>query len=187
MARAGRGRLTLPAAAIAGSLAIHVALATAFAPRLAAFATLHGNASLAVAPEDVVSVEPPVRGSRHADRPSVNARIASRLPALARFDAEMRGRRALLRRGQGYYAPVASWHVGGARYYRVAYAFVYADGTYESGLVPWPVTFPAGSDPFARGVGRATVALPAPPPDYLPPGTLGKALRAYFPHLSFED
>jgi hypothetical protein len=29
--------------------------------------------------------------------------------------------------------------------------------------------------------------MPGPPPGFVPPGDLGKALRAYFPNLHFED
>jgi hypothetical protein len=108
---------------------------------------------------------------------------------MSRFDARMRARRSRLERGHGYYEPLSSWTARGVRYYRVAYAFVYRNGTFESGVVPWDVHFARRADPFVRVHGAAAIEtpLPPPPPDYLPPGTLGKLLRAYFPQLTFVD
>lgn len=106
-----------------------------------------------------------------------------------RSQLAMRGAAAPLRRGQGQYWPLRTWTSQGERWYLVAYRFAYASGTVEVGRVPWPVHFAPGDDPFAaaaRGVTLAT-ALPGPPKEYIPPGTLGKALRAYFPQLSFSD
>jgi len=162
------------------SLGLHVALAAAF------FAS--GGAKALLRPQgwseprdEIVAISQPV-GIEHRPGGSVER-------AFARFDLAMRGRLARLRRGQGTYAPLASWLVRGKRYYRVAYAFVEPDGSYESGIVPWLVAFAPGEDPFegVPGRPRAITALPAPPPDYVPPGTLGKALRAYFPDLRFDD
>ncbi|GAC1395367.1 MAG: hypothetical protein NVS3B17_14870 [Vulcanimicrobiaceae bacterium] len=105
------------------------------------------------------------------------------------YRVQMEGRFSSLRRGEGTYSPIKAWKASGLDYYYVSYEFVYADGTYESGSVPWPIHFTPGADPFARDdpslVGRTP--LPAPPPDYMPPGTLGKALRTYFPNLRFSD
>ncbi len=99
------------------------------------------------------------------------------------------GKRAKLKHGEGVYRPLHSWVENGVRYYQVAYEFVYPDGTRESGVVPWPVHFAPGENPFTDGTpsARPHTPLPPPPPDFMPPGTLGKALRAYFPHLQFED
>lgn len=105
------------------------------------------------------------------------------------YRIQMEGKFASLRRGQGTYSPIKAWRANGLDYYYVSYEFLWADGTYESGTVPWPIHFEPGVDPFARDdpslVGRTP--LPPPPPDYMPPGTLGKALRSYFPRLRFSD
>ena len=102
---------------------------------------------------------------------------------------QMEGKSGSLRHGQGTYSPTKSWHADGLDYYYVTYEYVYPNGTYESGRVPWPIHFPPARDPFAndRLDLRARTPLPAPPSDYVPPGTLGKALRVYFPKLRFSD
>jgi len=165
--------------AVLASLALHVAFAAALTASGTSTLLLREGARR-VPRDEVVAISEPVTIER-AKSPVERA--------FARFDLTLRGRRARLRRGQGTYAPVASWLERGKRYYRVAYAFVEPDGSYESGIVPWPVTFAPGEDPFigVPGRPRALTALPPPPPGYMPPGTLGKALRAYFPDLRFED
>lgn len=92
-----------------------------------------------------------------------------------------------LRRGEGRYVPVKAWHAKGLNYYYVSYAFRYADGTFERGSVPWPVHFASRDDPFAHPeLARSPhMSLPGPPPGYMPPGNLGRILRAYFPALRF--
>jgi len=101
----------------------------------------------------------------------------------------LQGKHAKLKHGEGIYRPLKTWVEDGLRYYQVAYEYVYPDGTHESGIVPWPVHFQRGTDPFAAGAssGRPMTPLPPPPADFMPPGTLGRALRAYFPQLKFED
>jgi len=101
------------------------------------------------------------------------------------YHMQMYGVFGALHRGQGQYRPIRGWRAGGLDWYYVSYEFTYADGTYETGNVPWPIHFTAGGDPFVNGY--TNVQLPPPPPGYVPPGTLGKALRAYFPNLVFSN
>jgi hypothetical protein len=101
------------------------------------------------------------------------------------YRMQMHGVFGSLHRGQGQYFPVRGWRAGGLDWYYVSYEFTYADGTYETGEVPWPIHFTPGGDPFVNHF--ADVQLPQPPPGYVPPGTLGKALRAYFPNLVFSN
>jgi hypothetical protein len=167
-------------AALASLLAHVIAIvlfasATASAPRLRSAAAPNDEVVVALSPARIEHRRP------RAARSAVAVEFA-------RFELRMRGKRLPLRRGQGYYAPLSSWHANGVRYYRVAYAFVYPDGRSEFGVVPWPVRFAADADPFARRTPiLLATPLPPPPADYLPPGTIGKALRAYFPRLQFEE
>jgi len=116
--------------------------------------------------------------------------IARETPvAPARYRLQMKGKSGSLHHGQGTYTPTKSWHAGNLDYYYVTYEYVYPDGTYEMGRVPWPIHFRPASDPFAndRLDLLARTPLPSPPTGYVPPGTLGKALRVYFPNLRFSD
>jgi hypothetical protein len=66
----------------------------------------------------------------------------------------------------GTITPLRRWQRGAYVYYYTHYDIEYVDGETESGDVPWPIHFPLGADPFARG-GR--FPLPGPPPDYVAP------------------
>lgn len=68
---------------------------------------------------------------------------------------------------EGVLYPSKRWVDGPYVYYYVTYTAVYADGSTESGVVPWPIRFPLGADPFARGIHR--MPLPGPLPDYVLP------------------
>jgi len=147
-----------------------------------------------------VRLRRPKEGNRPQRDPSSDETSADRAPeqvaevpppdAVAHAQLSIdEGRREKLHRGEGTYRPIQSWTSEGERYYRVEYEFVYPDGTKESGVVPWVVHFAPGEDPFIDGTAEARprTQLPPPPPGFVPPGTLGRALRAYFPNLQFED
>ena len=112
-------------------------------------------------------------------------------PAAApkRYRMQMAGLFGHLRHGEGIYYPIRGWRSGGLDYYYVAYEFTYPDGRFESGNVPWPIHFAPSGDPFVSAdVGRLQrTPLPPPPPGFVPPGDLGKALRYYFPNMQFEE
>ncbi len=118
-------------------------------------------------------------------------RVSNQIPAAPKhYRIQMRGVFGPLRSGQGLYYPLQrGWRQGGYDYYYVVYEFTYPDGTYETGGVPWPIRFLPSEDPFANPlVGeRANTPLPGPPPGYVPPPNLGKALRGFFPGMAFTD
>lgn len=68
-------------------------------------------------------------------------------------------------RPEGILYPLKRWVDDGWVYYYVRYDAEYADGSTESGDVPWPIRFPEGEDPFARG--RNRMPLPGPMSDYV--------------------
>lgn len=66
---------------------------------------------------------------------------------------------------EGVLYPLKKWLQDGYVYYYVRYLAEYADGTTESGIVPWPLRYPENADPFAHGNHR--MPLPGPMPDYV--------------------
>jgi hypothetical protein len=104
------------------------------------------------------------------------------------YKMQMLGVGGDLHHGEGYYYPIKEWRADGYDYYYVSYEFTWADGTYETGGVPWPIRFRPHEDPF-RYPDRLPlrhVPLPAPLPGWtLPPGEhVGKALLRYLPDQS---
>ncbi|MGZ3574962.1 MAG: hypothetical protein ACXVA3_06735 [Vulcanimicrobiaceae bacterium] len=80
--------------------------------------------------------------------------------------------------GDGYLYPVNSWKADGYDYYYVRYRVTHADGTPEEGVVPWPIRYLPGDDPFVRGVRR--IPLPGPLASFqLPADADPKPLVAY--------
>lgn len=69
---------------------------------------------------------------------------------------------------EGILTPVQSWHDGGYDYYYVRYWVQYADGSTETGVVPWPLRYRPSQDPFRLGLEH--FPLPVPLPDYVLPG-----------------
>lgn len=67
--------------------------------------------------------------------------------------------------GQGYLSPLRRWVAGDLVYYYVRYSVTYPDGTFETGIVPWPIHFPLSEDPFAHGL--HSMPLPGPAADYV--------------------
>ncbi len=166
------------------------------APTQAATPAPHVSASAAAQPafsqEKLAQIERDLAHTIAQDRANVDPirTLPHEAPAAPKhYRVQMKGISSTLRRGEGTYSPIKAWHENGLDYYYVSYEFVYADGTYESGNVPWAIHFVPSVDPFTRDdpslIGRTP--LPAPPPEYSPPGTLGKALRSYFPKLRFSD
>jgi outer membrane biosynthesis protein TonB len=105
------------------------------------------------------------------------------------YKMQFEGHFGPLHNGQGEYWPAQSWREANANCYYMQYDFVYEDGRFERGSVPWPVCFSERSDPFESGDVARARRTPLPPP---PPGwtlqnvaSLGKALRPYFPNTQF--
>jgi len=118
--------------------------------------------------------------------------VPSAAPAAPkRYRVQFQGEFGTLHHGEGDYWPVQSWLADGYHYYYVAYEFVWEDGTYETGSVPWPIHFRPNEDPFTNPeLGRLRrTPLPAPPEGWnLPDGThVGKALRPLFPGKNFQE
>jgi hypothetical protein len=122
-----------------------------------------------------------IAASRAADNP---LRTATRVPtAVKRYRLQFDGRISDLRAGQGILTPIKKWFADGYTYYYVTYEFVWPDGTYESGAVPWPIRYTPSADPFASGMPGRRIPLPAPLPGWVLPSDihLGRALQPYFP------
>lgn len=107
--------------------------------------------------------------ARKADNPLTGAEASAPPASTKRYHLDFQGAQGSLGTGQGYLEPIRTWHDNGWTYYYVRYEVEYADGTTESGVVPWPLHYPPGGDPFELGVRH--LPLPGPPPGYeLPPG-----------------
>jgi hypothetical protein len=102
------------------------------------------------------------------------------------YRVQMQGQFGAMQNAQGYYAPLSGWRDGGYDWYYVKYWCTYPDGTYETGPVPWPIRFARSEDPFVHPT-LTEVPLPGPPPGYVPPANMGKALRFFFPNTKFPD
>lgn len=71
---------------------------------------------------------------------------------------------------EGVLTPVKSWRDGPYDYYYVQYSVQYADGSTETGYVPWPIRYLPQVDPFLQHWEH--FPLPVPLHDFkLPPGT----------------
>ena len=81
-------------------------------------------------------------------------------------------------RAEGILSPVKSWRDGPYDYYYVRYWVQYADGSTETGYVPWPIRYLPRYDPFRLHYQH--FPLPVPLPDFqLPAGTNLHPLVAY--------
>ncbi len=69
---------------------------------------------------------------------------------------------------EGILTPVESWRDGPYTYYYVRYYVQYADGSTETGYVPWPIRYLPKVDPFLNHWQH--FPLPIPLPDYVMPG-----------------
>lgn len=79
---------------------------------------------------------------------------------------------------EGILSPVKSWREGPYDYYYVRYWVQYADGSTETGYVPWPIRYLPASDPFRLHYEH--FPLPVPLPNFqLPSGTDLHPLVAY--------
>ncbi len=96
-----------------------------------------------------------------------------------------------LRSGEGTYYPIAAGTRAhdGYTYYRCMYAYQWADGTLEKGVVPWLVRFAPSEDPMLHPelTANGPIGLPPPPPGFhlTPDQPVGRALRGYFPNVVF--
>jgi hypothetical protein len=108
---------------------------------------------------------------RRASDPIVSAARPLATPAAPKHYAfDFSGSVGTAPQAEGILYPLKSWHDGPYTYYYVRYWVQYADGSTETGLVPWPLRYLPESDPFR--LHWEHFPLPAPLPDYaLPPDT----------------
>ena len=79
---------------------------------------------------------------------------------------------------EGVLTPLQSWRDGPFTYYYVRYWVSYADGSTETGIVPWPLRYLPKDDPFLQHWEH--FPLPSPLADFrLPPGTNMHPLVAF--------
>ena len=107
---------------------------------------------------------------------------------MKRYAFQFQGRQGALRRGEGWLSTLSEFRCGpnGAfNCHYLHYEYVWPDGTYESGDVPWPVGYPRNADPWDPPPSRP-IQLPLPPPmpgwqltRDIPPQN--RILRSYFP------
>lgn len=69
--------------------------------------------------------------------------------------------------GEGVLTPLRTWKDGAYTYYYVRYYVRLGDGSIESGVVPWPIRYLPGADPFANHTPH--FPLPGPLAGYVAP------------------
>jgi hypothetical protein len=115
---------------------------------------------------------------RQSDPLAGAARPVETPAAPKRFAFDFRGSVGTSPQAEGILTPVKSWRDGPYTYYYVRYWVQYADGSTESGYVPWPLRYLPQTDPFL--LHWEHFPLPAPLPDYaLPTDTDLRPLVAY--------
>jgi len=108
---------------------------------------------------------------RRESNPVVSAARPVETPgAPKRYTFDFHGSVGTAQQAEGILTPVKHWQREGYNYYYVQYWVQYADGTTETGYVPWPLRYVPQNDPFV--LHWEHFPLPVPLPDYvLPPGT----------------
>jgi hypothetical protein len=116
---------------------------------------------------------------REENNPVVNAARATVAPAAPkRFTFDLSGSVGTSPTAEGILTPEKRWYADGYDYYYVRYWVQYADGSTETGVVPWPLRYHPADDPFRLGLEH--FPLPGPMPDFvLPAGTNLHPLVAY--------
>ena len=109
---------------------------------------------------------------------------------MKRYAFQFQGRQGALRRGEGWLSSLSEFRCGpggSMLCHYLHYEYVWPDGTYESGDVPWPVGYPRNADPWDPPPARP-IQLPLPPPmpgwqltRDIPPQN--RILRSYFPQV----
>lgn len=107
---------------------------------------------------------------REENNPVISAaRPVPRPEAPRRVTYDFAGSMGSEPQAEGILTPEQRWRDGPYNYYRVRYWVQYADGTTETGRVPWPIRYLPDDDPFARHYEH--FPLPGPLPDFtLPAG-----------------
>lgn len=126
-----------------------------------------------------VQFEKTIAKLREESNPLVSAARPVATPgAVKRFSYDFSGSVGTAPQAEGILTPVKSWHDGPYDYYYVQYWAQYADGSTETGYVPWPIRYLPKNDPFLRHWEH--FPLPVPLANFaLPPGTNLHPLVAY--------
>ncbi len=103
---------------------------------------------------------------READ-PLLNVARAQPPSAPKRYSFDFAGSIGTGPHAEGILTPVKSWHDGPYDYYYVEYDVQYADGSTETGYVPWPIRYLPQTDPFL--LHWAHFPLPIPLADFVLP------------------
>jgi hypothetical protein len=111
------------------------------------------------------SFEQTIAQARAANDPVAGAATDSTTPAAPKHYALNINGTFAKPQPEGILYPLKRWVDGGYVYYYVRYTAQYADGATETGIVPWPIRFPIGADPFERD--RHRMPLPGPMSDYV--------------------
>lgn len=107
---------------------------------------------------------------RESNPVSSAARAVQTPSAPRRYTYDFSGSFGSSPHAEGVLTPVKSWRDGPYDYYYVEYSVQYADGTTETGYVPWPIRYLPQRDPFLQHWEH--FPLPVPLPDFrLPAGT----------------
>lgn len=104
---------------------------------------------------------------REGNPVSSAARAVEPPSAPRRYSYDFSGSVGSSPRAEGVLTPVKSWRDGPYTYYYVEYSVQYADGTTETGYVPWPIRYLPQSDPFLQHWEH--FPLPVPLPDFRVP------------------
>lgn len=101
---------------------------------------------------------------RESNPVSSAARAVETPSAPRRYSYDFSGSFGSSPHAEGVLTPVKSWRDGPYDYYYVEYSVQYADGTTETGYVPWPIRYLPHSDPFLQHWEH--FPLPVPLPDF---------------------
>lgn len=102
---------------------------------------------------------------RRESNPVLSAARAVQTPSASRpYTYDFAGSFGSSPHAEGVLTPVKSWRDGPYDYYYVEYSVQYADGTTETGYVPWPIRYLPRSDPFLQHWEH--FPLPVPLPDF---------------------
>ncbi len=147
-------------------------------PHVAPPKTTYARTSVETAQQEQ-AFENTIARLRQQNDPVVSAARPVQTPqAPKRYTFDFAGAVGTAPRGEGILTPVRSWRMGSYDFYYVRYWVEYPDGTTETGIVPWPLRYLPGADPFRLGIQH--FPLPVPAADYtLPPGTPLHPLVAY--------
>lgn len=122
-----------------------------------------------------------------AQHDPMNNTAKSQPVSIAKSTFQVKGP-GMLNPGEGECIPIKYWEQSGYHYYFMKYRYAYADGTQESGVVPWAVRYLPKHDPIVLAqTTRGAVPCPIyPVPGFVMPSNekLTPFLRMFLPENS---